>query len=175
MRTLIIVVSLFALFFSAAGYLRVKNPVLFDSIQKAIVSPAHEPEPQSNTEAVAPSTGTVNITPVDKEGNSMVSPATYELYSPDKLARADTAPVVLFFNATWCPSCISTDRIFKKKITSLPSGVSILSVDYDTATELKERYNITYQHTFIQVDSTGKELARWSGGAIDGVIANLVQ
>ncbi len=36
-------------------------------------------------------------------------------------------------------------------------------VDYDTSTELKEKYNVRTQHTFAQVDSEGNELNTWIG------------
>jgi len=173
---LIIIVSLFALFFSAAGYLRVKHPDTFDKIQNTIVKPITTEDLEATDTGNRPElNSSVSITPVDENGNSVLAPATYEDYSPEKIARASTAPVVLFFHASWCPSCISTDRILKKKIVSLPPGVSILKIDYDTATDLKIKYNITYQHTFVQVDTNGIELTRWSGGALDGINANLMQ
>ncbi len=173
MRILIIVACLFVLFFSAAGYVRVEYPELFETIidkgNQFIYNTTFKfDKTDTDTTNAEPKTNTA-LSPDD------LPPATYESYTADKLARAKKAPVVLFFHASWCPSCISTDRIFVKKITTLPPGVSILKIDYDTAVELKERYDITYQHTFVQVDTNGKELARWSGGAIDGIIANLVQ
>ena len=179
MYTFVIVVSIFAVFFSAAGYLRTQNPELFNVLQRAALDPAGETDhvtPHTNTDSgTAPVRSSVSITPLDSQGNAISNPAVFEDFSPDKIRRADTAPVVLFFHASWCPSCLSAERIFHKKLSSLPPGVSILKIDYDSATELKERYNITYQHTFVQVDSMGNELARWSGGAVDGVIANLIQ
>lgn len=164
MRAFIIVVSLFALFFSAAGYVRVKHPTLFTNIQQLPVK----------KQTTAPSDTSPTANDIDNSQITTLSVAVYEDYNPEKLARANNAPVVLYFHATWCPSCISTDRILKKKITTLPTGTSVLKVDYDTAIDLKAQYDITYQHTFVQVDAQGVELARWSGGAIDGIAANLV-
>jgi thiol-disulfide isomerase/thioredoxin len=178
MYTFIVVISLFALFFSAAGYLRTQNPQLFETLQKAALDPTGQTDHNSKIEATQGATQeqpSLSITPVDALGNVITTTATYEEFSPEKIRRADTAPVVLFFHASWCPSCLSAERIFQKKLPSLPPGVSILKIDFDSATELKQRYNITYQHTFIQVDSMGNELARWSGGAVDGVNANLIQ
>lgn len=179
MYTFTIAVSLFALFFSAAGYLRSENPQLFYSLQKAALDPTglndHADTSPRATQGTTQEPLAISITPLDAEGNAIIAPPTYEDFSPEKIQRADTAPVVLFFHASWCPSCLSAERIFQKKLSLLPPGVSILKIDFDSASELKERYNITYQHTFVQVDSMGNELARWSGGAVDGVIANLIQ
>jgi thiol-disulfide isomerase/thioredoxin len=113
------------------------------------------------------------VIPLDAYTSSYA--ASYEPYDDSKLVYAKMAPVILFFYADWCPSCVSTERIFAKKISTLPPGLKILKIDYDTAVDLKEKYKIEYQHTFIQVDENGNEIARWTGGAIDGILANLVQ
>ncbi len=74
---------------------------------------------------------------------------------------ADTSAVVLFFNAKWCPSCQQANKSFLNN--KVPAGLIILSVDYDTSTELKKKYGVTYQHTFVQVDSNGNMIKKWSG------------
>jgi hypothetical protein len=37
-----------------------------------------------------------------------------------------------------------------------------LKVDYDTYTDLKEKYSITMQHTYVEVDVNWKEIKKWS-------------
>ena len=49
------------------------------------------------------------------------------------------------------------------RVTSIPEDVHILVVDYDAAQDLKKKYAVTYQHTFVQVDAEGKLLKKWSG------------
>ena len=69
---------------------------------------------------------------------------------------------IIFFHAGWCPDC----RAFKQNLTmdgSIPENVQILEVDYDSATELKQKYGITIQSTFVEVDSEGNQLAKWVG------------
>jgi len=39
----------------------------------------------------------------------------------------------------------------------------LLKVDYDKSTDLKRKYGVTYQHTFVQVDKGGHLLKKWSG------------
>jgi thiol-disulfide isomerase/thioredoxin len=87
---------------------------------------------------------------------------SYEPYDQSKLALAKTGPVVLFFHAAWCPDC----RAIEKDIlsSSIPKGLTILKVDYDSSQELKKKYGVTIQHTFVKVDSDGKMLKKWSGG-----------
>jgi hypothetical protein len=36
-------------------------------------------------------------------------------------------------------------------------------VDFDSESDLKRQYGITVQHTFVQIDTDGSELAKWSG------------
>lgn len=86
---------------------------------------------------------------------------SYQVYEPSKLALANEGQVVLFFNAKWCPDCQRANSNFQKE--SIPDGLTILSVDYDKYTELKKKYGVTYQHTFVQVDASGNQIKKWSG------------
>jgi thiol-disulfide isomerase/thioredoxin len=88
---------------------------------------------------------------------------TYEAYSPDKIAWATEGKVVLFFRASWCPTCKAVDADIRNKLSNIPKNVTILDVNYDTETALKQKYGVTYQHTFVQVDATGVQIAKWSG------------
>jgi hypothetical protein len=36
-------------------------------------------------------------------------------------------------------------------------------VNYDNSTALKQKYAVTYQHTFVQVDKDGNLIKKWSG------------
>lgn len=99
---------------------------------------------------------------VIQEPASMMK-GSYEAYSPDKLARAATGDVVLFFHASWCPSCRGLNSDIEANMNATPAGVSILKVDYDSETELKKKYGVTYQHTLVQVDKDGNLIKKWSG------------
>lgn len=96
---------------------------------------------------------------------------SYESYTPEKLARAESGDVVLFFHASWCPSCRGLDADIKKNMSEIPENVSILQVDYDAETELKKKYGVTTQHTLVQVDAQGNMITKWSGG---GSLENLL-
>ncbi len=97
------------------------------------------------------------------KGDTMMKAGSYEAYSADKLARAETGDVVLFFHASWCPSCRGLNSSIEGNLTSIPGSVSILKTDYDKETELKKKYGVTYQHTLVQVDKDGNMIKKWSG------------
>jgi thioredoxin 1 len=99
---------------------------------------------------------------VDKD-SAVAKIGSYESYSPDKLARAEKGIVVLFFRASWCPTCRALDASIRSGLGTIPEGVTILDVDYDNSTALKQKYGVTYQHTLVQVNTSGGQLAKWTG------------
>ncbi len=103
--------------------------------------------------------------------DTMMAKGVYEIYSPEKVMQA-TGKIVLFFNASWCPTCRALDKELKANTAKIPAGTTILSVDYDTSTELKKKYGVTTQHTLVQVDKTGNKINTWKGGNLDTIIAN---
>lgn len=97
--------------------------------------------------------------------DKMMAGGQYMPYDPAKLAFAKEGKVVLFFNASWCPQCRAIDKDLKESLGDIPKDLLILSVDYDSMKDLKKRYDVTTQHTFVQVDASGTELTKWVGGA----------
>lgn len=111
---------------------------------------------------------------MEKKDSMMMSKGSYEAYDASKLAMAESGKVVLFFRAAWCPSCKALDADIKANMASIPEGVTILDVDYDTSAELKKKYGVTMQHTLVQVDAKGNLIMKWSGGGtLDSVVKNL--
>lgn len=104
-----------------------------------------------------------------------MSKGTYEAYAPEKLAWAeDGGKVILFFKASWCPSCRALDADLNANMASIPAGVTILELDYDDETELKKKYGVTTQHTLVQVDANGELITKWSGGnTLDSVVSKI--
>jgi thioredoxin 1 len=97
---------------------------------------------------------------------------SYLDYSKEAFEKASAQKRVLFFKASWCPSCRSADKDFTANLKKLPENVVIFKADYDTETALKTKYNISRQHTFIYVDKAGKALKTWSGGATAEILEN---
>ncbi len=85
-------------------------------------------------------------------------------------AAAAKGPVVLFFHAAWCPTCQAADRDIRNNLRDLKDGVQVLRLNYGNSAGDHPRakeYGITYQHTFVQVDATGKLIQKWNGGGVD--------
>jgi thioredoxin 1 len=99
------------------------------------------------------------------EGDMMMKQGSYEQYSSEKIALAKEGDLVLFFRASWCPTCRALDADIKAHLTDIPQGVTILDVNYDTETALKQKYGVTYQHTLVQVDASGNQITKWSGSS----------
>ena len=97
---------------------------------------------------------------------------SYLDYSKEAFDKAAGQKRVLFFKASWCPSCRSADKDFTANLKKLPENVVIFKADYDTEVALKKTYAITRQHTFVYVDKAGKSLKTWSGGATAEILEN---
>ena len=108
------------------------------------------------------------------KADTMMKVGSYEAYSAEKIARAETGDVVLFFHASWCPSCRGLNSSIESNLKSIPEGVTILKTDYDKETELKKKYGVTYQHTLVQVDKDGNMIKKWSGGvSLDNLLSQI--
>ena len=107
------------------------------------------------------------------------SASRYIEYSKTALDHAANNRRVLYFYASWCPICRPADADFKTNSSKIPEDVIVLRVNYnDTDTDQEEKdlakkYEITYQHTFVQIDAQGKEITKWNGGQIDELLANI--
>lgn len=81
-------------------------------------------------------------------------------YSPELLSKNADKDQVLFFHASWCPTCRELDKNINSE--SIPENLIIYKTDYDAYTDLKEKYGVTYQHTLVQVDDKGNNIKKWS-------------
>lgn len=102
------------------------------------------------------------LTSNDEE--TTVASGSFETYSSEKVAAAP-GDVVIFFHASWCPSCRTLSANIDENTEKIPLGTTILKADYDTETELKKKYGVTTQHTLVQVDKDGNMIKKWSGGS----------
>lgn len=110
----------------------------------------------------------------DMMNKDVMMGGTYEAYAPEKLARAESGDVVLFFHASWCPSCRGLNASIEAGAANIPKDVTILKTDYDTQTELKKKYGVTYQHTMVQVDKDGNLIKKWSGSpSLEALLAQV--
>ena len=110
-------------------------------------------------------TGLAAVTAQD----TMMKFEPYTPYSAKAFADASKLKRVLFFAASWCPSCRSADKDITENIKLVPADTVIFKTDYDTETALKTKYLITRQHTFVWVDSKGAVIKKWSGGGVSDI------
>ena len=112
---------------------------------------------------------------MEKTGSAMAHGGTYEAYAPEKIAWAKNGKVILYFRASWCPVCKALDADIRSHFQSIPKDVTILDLNYDTETALKQKYGVTYQHTFVQVDASGNSIKKWSGSPTLAALVSNVQ
>jgi len=124
---------------------------------KTTSSPSKKPKAESKSETPVK---------VDQPGSYL----TLKEYEASKERFADSV-VVLFFNANWCSTCkIARDNI-ESNLDSIPSNLAIVVVDFDSETDLRKKYGVTIQHTFVQIDSDGNQIAKWAGSTTAQEIA----
>ena len=97
----------------------------------------------------------------DGETSDAMTKGSYVTYDPS--ATLPEGNNVLFFAASWCPSCQGLDKDITANLGEIPEGVTIHKADYDTETELKKKFGVTYQHTMVQIDQNGELVKKWSG------------
>ena len=145
-----------------------KNIVLGGVVVIAIVAfialsgSSKEKQAVNTQDNFSESTNTQNEETINSNAINVVA-GSYESYAGDKLAYAETGNVVLFFRASWCPTCRALDKNIKENLSAIPTDLKILEVDYDNSQELKQKYGVTTQHTLVQVDKDGNMISKWSG------------
>jgi thioredoxin 1 len=92
-------------------------------------------------------------------------------------AQTNSEKTVLFFYASWCPYCKTADADFRANLGNLPNGLTILRVDYTKKdgleADLAKKFGVTYQHTYVQINSEGEQVTKWIGGETKELLANL--
>lgn len=109
---------------------------------------------------------------IDENSKSdTVKTAKYIDYSEQNLAMAtaNDGKAVIFFHANWCPTCRAADKEISNGLDKLPDDVTVLKIDYDSASAMKKQYGVTGQHTFVQVDAEGEMINKWVGGGVTDI------
>ncbi|WP_353828743.1 thioredoxin family protein [Agromyces sp. SYSU T0242] len=90
----------------------------------------------------------------------------------DGLIEATPGDKVLFFHATWCPNCRALDEQLRAE--GAPDGLTVFKVDYDSRTDLRQKYGVTMQTTVVYVDDAGEKLSSevlYQEPSIDALLA----
>ncbi len=88
----------------------------------------------------------------------------------NSMATAHEGTVVLFFHAEWCHACRDADEALTK--SGVPDGITVVKVDYDDRVDLRQRYGVTQQHTFVQIDEQGESIKKWTGSTDGADVAS---
>jgi thiol-disulfide isomerase/thioredoxin len=121
---------------------------------------------------------TVNNTDKNINVNNDQKSGKYVTLETDTKNEEDKK-IVYFFFANWCSTCIPADKEISENINNIPNGVKIIRVNYndtDTSDEeeaLAQKYGITYQHTFVQVDENGNVISKWNGGGLSNILSKI--
>lgn len=107
---------------------------------------------RGETQAVQADT-TVQTISAFSEG---ASTAQYVAYEESALAHEQT--VVLYFYAPWCPYCRANDARLEEWFAQGLLDFTVYKVDYDTAADLKGRFGVAVQDTFVKIDAQGEIL-----------------
>jgi thioredoxin 1 len=105
--------------------------------------------------------------------DTIMEKSAYQPYTKAAFDAARSQQRVLFFHATWCPTCKAANADLLGNLAKLPKGAVVFKTDYDSEVALKKQYGVTYQHTFVLVDASGKALKKWAGGGVGEIVANL--
>ncbi len=100
-------------------------------------------------------------------------PGSYKTYSTAAVAEAEGRKV-LFFHAPWCPQCRALEQGIQQG--TIPAGMTIFKVDYDSSTALRQKYGVTIQTTIVEVDGNGKaikEYVAYDSPSLDAVLKAL--
>jgi thioredoxin 1 len=95
--------------------------------------------------------------------------------SSDEIDTVDTEKRVLFFHASWCSTCRLLSQDIESNAALIPENLTIMNVDFDDETDLRRKYGVRIQHTLVQIDENGDEIAKWSGSPDLAAVLSRVQ
>lgn len=134
---------------------------------------------ETETIAVKEEASTNTTSPVKDETTAQPStttaPGSYITlaeYNANPTKYADSKKVY-YFHASWCSICQAIDKEISADPSKLPSGVTMIKTDFDSSTQLRQKYGVTNQYTFVQVDNNGNETAQWSATNLNKAIAGI--
>jgi len=117
---------------------------------------------------------------VENESVEAMKSGRYVEYSPTVLSEYGDKRRVLYFYASWCPTCRPADADLEANTDLIPEDVVVIRINYnDPQTDgdeeaLAEKYGITYQHTFVQIDENQKVVTSWNGGQTAELLENIL-
>ena len=80
---------------------------------------------------------------------------------------------VYFFHAEWCSICKGIERSMAENPSVIPENTVMIKVDFDSERTLRERYGVTTQYTFVQIDTNGDEVKQWTATSAERAVAQI--
>jgi thiol-disulfide isomerase/thioredoxin len=94
---------------------------------------------------------------IENSEDEKLSEAQYVAYSEDALQEYQGQNKIIFFHAAWCTTCRALNAELEESISELPAGTVVLKADYDSETDLRQKYGVNLQHTLVFVDDEGNQ------------------
>ncbi|NYF11420.1 thiol-disulfide isomerase/thioredoxin [Leifsonia sp. AK011] len=123
------------------------------AVSRTPVAQEAAPTPTASTPAPPESEPGEPTAPAETQPTA--SAGEYVDYSETAIANAAGTPI-LFFHAPWCIQCKTVEEDILHN--GLPDGVTVIKVDYDSNQELRQKYGVTLQTTFVRVDASGEKV-----------------
>lgn len=129
------------------------------------------------TQPSAPTTNNQPPTSAEQQApaaNAPAAPGMYADYSAEAVATT-SGTKILFFHAPWCPQCRELEKSIKEG--SIPAGVTIFKVDYDSNQALRRTHGVTIQTTLVKIDDAGatvKKYVAYNKPSLQALIENLL-
>ncbi len=105
------------------------------------------------------SSNTSNTTVND---TTIAPPGLYDIYDSSRVSGA-SGRIVLFFHSIRCSSCEGLEKDLLLNRRNIPTGITILDVDYENGVEFKEKYGVELNHTLVEIDKEGNLIKKWIG------------
>ena len=124
-----------------------------------------------------PSSNTQESTTTQPRTQNSDFSARFLSYSEENLKKAtqNNGRAIIFFHAGWCSTCTEAEKDLKSNFDKVPKDITILKTDYDTSEQLKTKYGVVSQDTWVQVDAEGNEISKWNSGGegVSSLLTNL--
>jgi thioredoxin 1 len=107
----------------------------------------------------------------------VVAKGEYKDYSKEALPASvlsNGETKVLYFYASWCPVCKRIDTLLTGWYAGDAKNVATYKINFDDEKALRQKYGVTYQHTFVKIDGEGNVL-EINRGPTDDELKVLIQ
>lgn len=139
----------------------------------------------NDTKTLIPKTTETQTTSGEVEEYTGVDlgPSVYEDYTAEAYNKAleENRIVFLYFTANWCPTCREQEPVNKLVFEKLDGvgvvGLRVHILDSETTDEterLAKKFDVTYQHTYVILDSKGAVNYKYTGPLLESEVVGKI-